>query len=540
MFNLELSIRDNIRSLTPYSTAGEESKIKTIISLDANENPFVSDFNRYPESIPHNIISTLSNVLNVDSDSIFVGSGSDEVIDLLIRLFCVPSKDSIIVMEPSYGYYEVSAIINDINVKKVELLPDFSLNSTKVLSSIDNTTKIIFICSPNNPTGNLFDKEIILEIAQNFNGVVVVDEAYIDFSTSEGFAKYISTIPNLVVIRTLSKSKGMAAIRVGYALCSSGIVQYLQKIKYPYNISSYSQKMALKAILADNSLQTEIIKRERSRVALRLIQMHVVETVFPSEANFLLVKFKDSSKVYDSLVKAGVTVRDRSSLKYCNGCLRITIGTPIENDYLLDILSGKSEFRYESGVLFSRESKETNISLKVHKSPVWGCSISSGIPFLDHMLEIFSLHSGLSIELNAFGDTNVDYHHTVEDCAILIGKAIRELYRYNNNFQRYGYVLPMDESKTSLTLDLCGRFYLKWDVKFTEERVGDFPTGLIYHFFYSLCANAKISIHVTTYGEDSHHMIESIFKAFSKSMGLALLGLKPGCNLLPSSKGLID
>lgn len=540
MFNLELSIRDNIRSLTPYSTAREESKIKTIISLDANENPFVSDFNRYPESIPHNIISTLSNVLNVDSDSIFVGSGSDEVIDLLIRLFCVPSKDSIIVMEPSYGYYEVSAAINDVIVKKVELSPDFMLDYSKILLNIDQTTKMIFICSPNNPTGNLFDKETILEVAENFNGVVVVDEAYIDFSTSDGFAKYVNSMPNLVVLRTLSKSKGMAAIRVGYALCSSGIARYLYKIKYPYNISSYSQKMALKAILADNSVQIEIIKRERSRVALRLSQIVGVESVFPSEANFLLVKFKDSSKVYDSLVKAGVTVRDRSSLKYCNGCLRITIGTPIENDYLLDILSGKCESRYESGVLFNRESKETNISLKIHKSQVWGCSISSGIPFLDHMLEIFSLHSGLSIELNAFGDTNVDYHHTVEDCAILIGKAIRELYRCNSNFQRYGYVLPMDESKTSLTLDLCGRFYLKWDVKFTEERVGDFPTGLIYHFFYSLCANAKISLHVSTYGEDSHHMIESIFKAFSKSLGLALLELKSEYNLFPSSKGLID
>jgi imidazoleglycerol phosphate dehydratase HisB len=220
--------------------------------------------------------------------------------------------------------------------------------------------------------------------------------------------------------------------------------------------------------------------------------------------------------------------------------LRITIGTPIENQYLLNILEGKSEPKYERGVILSRESRETNISLKIYKHDVWGCSISTGIPFLDHMLEIFSLHSGLSIELKAFGDTNVDYHHTVEDCAILIGKAIRELYRDRGDYQRYAYVLPMDESNTTLSIDLCGRFYLKWDVKFTEERVGDLPTRLIYHFFYTLCANAQLSLHVNTYGEDSHHMIESIFKAFSKSLGLALSNSLVDNGMQPSSKGLID
>ncbi len=540
MFNLELIIRDNIKSLIPYSTAREESKAKTIINLDANENPFISDFNRYPESIPHNVISVISKVLNIDRDSIFIGSGSDEIIDLIIRLFCVPSKDSIIVMEPSYGYYEVSAVINDINVKKVELLPDFSLNSTKILSSIDKTTKIIFICSPNNPTGNLFNRDQILSIVEKFNGIVVIDEAYIDFSSSDGFISYVSTMPNLVVIRTLSKSKGMAAIRVGYAVCSNEIVNYLQKIKYPYNISFFSQKMALKALLSTNNSQIKTLINERESLAFSLSQLTSIERVYPSETNFLLVKFKDSLKAYNSLVKSGVTVRDRSGLKYCDNCLRITIGTPIENQYLLNILEGKSEPKYERGVILSRESRETNISLKIYKHDVWGCSISTGIPFLDHMLEIFSLHSGLSIELKAFGDTNVDYHHTVEDCAILIGKAIREIYRDRGDYQRYAYVLPMDESNTTLSIDLCGRFYLKWDVKFTEERVGDLPTRLIYHFFYTLCANAQLSLHVNTYGEDSHHMIESIFKAFSKSLGLALSNSLVDNGMQPSSKGLID
>jgi len=341
VFDLNPLIRDNVKKLTPYSSARDDFKGEARIFLDANENslgsPLQKSYNRYPDPHQMKVKEKLSAIKRVPVQNIFLGNGSDECIDILQRAFCEPGIDNLIICPPTYGMYEVCANINNVSVKKVNLTSDFQLDLNAIDQGIDGHTKLIFLCSPNNPTANSLHHEDIEAILNNYFGLVVIDEAYINFSRQKSFAPLLNEYPNLVVMQTLSKAWGLAALRVGITLASADIINIMNKIKPPYNINQASQELALQALnevdLVNNMIR-EIVK-EREVLAEALVNLSFVEKVYPSDANFLLVKVNDAIAIYKKLLTQGIVVRDRSRVELCEGCLRITVGTPEENRTLL-------------------------------------------------------------------------------------------------------------------------------------------------------------------------------------------------------------
>ena len=340
MLPLEKLVRKNVWRLKPYSSARDDFQGSASVYLDANENPNPSPYNRYPDPHQYKLKEKISNIKYVPADQIFLGNGSDEPIDLLIRAFCEPGIDNVLIPQPTYGMYTVSAEINNVEIKSIPLTPEFDLDLTRISDAWDDHTKLIFLCSPNNPSGNLLDPEKIKTVLTQFQGIVVVDEAYIDFTNDAGFVPLLKIYPNLVVLQTLSKAWGLAAIRLGMCFASKEIIAVLNKIKPPYNISILSQQTALEELhfeVRKNRWVSEIIS-ERDKLKANLINIKAVEKVYPSDANFLLVKIAHARKAYDALVKKGIIVRDRSNVVLCDDCLRITVGSQQENKILLNEL----------------------------------------------------------------------------------------------------------------------------------------------------------------------------------------------------------
>lgn len=337
--NILQLVRNNIRLLAPYSTARDEYKGEIGVFLDANENPFSNGYNRYPDPRQTELKAQISRIKGVPADRIFVGNGSDEAIDLCMRIFCEPRIDNVVTIAPTYGMYKVAASINDVEVREVQLGEDFSLPLQELLAACDENTKLMFICSPNNPTGNSFPIEQMRWLLEYFSGVVVVDEAYIDFSSQESMTTLLDEYPNLIVLQTLSKAYGLAALRLGLAFAHESVMQIFANVKYPYNINLAGMEIAKKLLERDVQDEINTIKSERERVAAALIAAGCVERVYPSDANFLLVKVDDASAVYNELIEQKIIVRDRSRVVGCEGCLRITIGTPDENNRLLQLIN---------------------------------------------------------------------------------------------------------------------------------------------------------------------------------------------------------
>jgi histidinol-phosphate aminotransferase len=338
MADFEKLLRKNIINLNPYSSARHEYLDKHAIYFDANENPYNIPYNRYPDPFQSELKTRLSVIRGVKPDNIFTGNGSDEIIDLLIRAFCEPAGDNILIPEPSYGMYEVCARINDVGIKKALLKHDFNLDTQKILDQADKSTKLVFICSPNNPTANSFGEKDIIKILNEFNGVVIIDEAYIDFASHEGFIKHIGSYPNLVILQTFSKAWGMAGIRLGLGFGNPGLINILNRIKYPYNVSLLTQKAALEMLERRSEVEMWVrnIIEQRKFLEENLRQMSFVRKVFPSDANFLLVKVDDPEVVCRRLESSKLIVRNRSKMPLCENCIRITVGTAIENKILVD------------------------------------------------------------------------------------------------------------------------------------------------------------------------------------------------------------
>ena len=343
-FDLTRLLRENIRQLTPYSSARGEFKGEASVLLDANENPFGSPldrrFNRYPDPLQHQLKLKLSTIKGVPARNMFLGNGSDEAIDILFRAFCRPGVDNVILVPPTYGMYEVSANINDVAIKRVNLTADFQLNLEGIAEAIDANTRIIFLCSPNNPTGNSLHREDVETVLANFNGLVVIDEAYINYARQKTFIQELTEYSNLVVLQTLSKAWGLAALRLGMAFASEEIIDVFNKIKPPYNINQATQELALAALdrvdQVNEWIKTTVAEREKLSDALRSFDF--VTHVYPSDANFILVKTSDPQALYEYLVGESIIVRDRSKVELCAGCLRLTVGTPEENDALVAAL----------------------------------------------------------------------------------------------------------------------------------------------------------------------------------------------------------
>lgn len=340
--NIDLSklVRENIQKLAPYSCARNEFDGEAKVLLDANENPFNSPYNRYPDPLQRELKSKISKIKGVPVDNIFLGNGSDEAIDLCFRVFCNPGKDNVVAIEPTYGMYRVAADINDVEYRPVLLDENFSLNADKLLQSADERTKLIFICSPNNPSGNSLSPEEIKKVLDGFNGIVVIDEAYSDFTKQPQFRNKLSEYPNAIVLNTFSKAWGCAGIRLGMAFASKEIISYFNKVKYPYNINILTLQEADKMLSGRYEVDkwVSIILEERVCLTNAVSILPYCEKVYPTDSNFFLAKFDDATKLYNYLVNCGVIVRNRSSVKLCGNCLRITVGSQSENSLLLSAM----------------------------------------------------------------------------------------------------------------------------------------------------------------------------------------------------------
>lgn len=341
--NLDIDniVRENVKNMKPYSSARDEFENFTqeMIYLDANENPFSNGFNRYPDPQQKDLKAEIATLKDVYTENILLGNGSDEVLDLVFRAFCEPNKDNVITLPPTYGMYGVLANINAIENREVLLTNDFQPNVDTILHAVDKNTKIIFLCSPNNPTGNSFSDESVLQILNNFNGLVIIDEAYIDFSKNRSWLSELNDFPNLIITQTLSKAYAMAGLRIGILYASKSILDVLNRIKPPYNINISSQENAVRKLLQGTlKPQLKKIVSERKKLMEALLKIAFVEKIYPSDANFLLIKVDDANKRYQQFLDNGIVIRNRSNQPLCENCLRITIGTKEENLNLIETL----------------------------------------------------------------------------------------------------------------------------------------------------------------------------------------------------------
>lgn len=547
-------VRPNILGLEAYSTARDDcGSNRPEIFLDANENPYNNGINRYPDPHQKALKSRISEIKGIAAGSLFLGNGSDEAIDLVYRVFCEPGESNTVSIAPSYGMYEVAATMNDVEFRKVQLRPDFAMDTEAMLAATDSKTRLMFICSPNNPTGNSFPAEQIEELLERFGGVVVLDEAYIDFSVRPSLASLVKRYPNLIVLQTLSKAWGMAGLRIGLAIADPAVIALMSKVKYPYNINVLAQKMALMKLdeAAKDKAVAEIVG-QRFRLEKELAKCPEVKGIYSSDANFLLVRFDNPDEVYGRLLAGGVIVRNRSKVPGCEGCLRITVGTPAENDRLLRLLASPVtepvevalrcqgiEKLGERHVRIVRDTKETKIALELDLDSIGGSGhISTGLPFFDHMLEQIPNHGGVALAIEAKGDLQVDEHHTIEDVGIVFGEAINAALGSKLGIARYGFVLPMDDCDAAVLMDFGGRIDFRWNAEFNREKVGDIPTEMFSHFFQSVCAGAKCNLHIRAEGVNEHHKAEAIFKAFARALRMAV-AKTPFPYELPSSKGIL-
>ena len=557
MKRIESLVRPNIRAMVPYSTARDEFKGVAEVFMDANESPFDNGYNRYPDPSQARLKRRIAEIKGVDVQNIFVGNGSDEAIDLCFRIFCNPGLDNAIAIAPSYGMYSTCAAVNDVEMREVLLNDDFSLPVERLLDAADNNSKLLFICSPNNPTGNVFPREEIERILQEFDGMVVLDEAYIDFADEPGMLRSLENWPNLIILQTLSKAWGMAGLRAGLAFASNYVMQLFAQVKYPYNINVATLSAVEKLLKAGVDDRVKLIKEQRAFMEQKLSGMECVWRVYPSQANFLLVQVDNAADLYNYLLGEGIIVRDRSRMPLCDNTLRITVGTPQENVRLLRAIAEYDIKRYgsraEGGPLAEREllqeyesrsarvirtTNETSVSVSVDLANSGTGGISTGLSFLDHMLMQIVHHGGIMLTINASGDLEVDEHHTMEDVAITLGQALSKALGEKRGIERYGFALPMDESEAIVLLDFGGRIDFKWEVTFYGERVGDVPTQMFRHFFQSLCSAMNCNLHISARGENDHHIAEAIFKAFARALKAAVRR-EPFNYEIPSSKGLL-
>ena len=563
MKRIESLVRPNIRAMVPYSTARDEFKGVAEVFMDANESPFDNGYNRYPDPSQARLKRRIAEIKGVDVQNIFVGNGSDEAIDLCFRIFCNPGLDNAIAIAPSYGMYSTCAAVNDVEMREVLLNDDFSLPVERLLDAADNNSKLLFICSPNNPTGNVFPREEIERILQEFDGMVVLDEAYIDFADEPGMLRSLENWPNLIILQTLSKAWGMAGLRAGLAFASNYVMRLFAQVKYPYNINVATLSAVEKLLKAGVDDRVKLIKEQRAFMEQKLSGMECVWRVYPSQANFLLVQVDNAADLYNYLLGEGIIVRDRSRMPLCDNTLRITIGTPQENVRLLRAIAEYDIKRYgsraEGGPLAEgelvaerellqeyesrsarviRTTNETSVSVSVDLDNSGTGGISTGLSFLDHMLMQIVHHGGIMLTINASGDLEVDEHHTMEDVAITLGQALSKALGEKRGIERYGFALPMDESEAIVLLDFGGRIDFKWEVTFYGERVGDVPTQMFCHFFQSLCSAMNCNLHISARGENDHHIAEAIFKAFARALKAAVRR-EPFNYEIPSSKGLL-
>ncbi|MCB9988002.1 MAG: histidinol-phosphate transaminase [Rhodospirillales bacterium] len=544
--------RPEIAALKAYQSARTlfQGGDGNTIFLDANElpcAPFIGakDYNRYPDQQPVPLMEALARLYDVSTRNILATRGADEAIDLLVRAFCVPGQDNIVICPPTFAMYAQAVRVQGCESRAVALTDDFQLDVKGVGQAIDDDTKIIFGCSPNNPTGNLMKRDDIEALCKALDGkaLVVVDETYMEFAGEEhSMIQALEAFPNLVILRTLSKAYAAAGVRCGCAIASTDIIDLVRKILGVYPIPQPVVE-AVTTLLSDKNKTRMAAKRRetletRDRFISELQDVPGIIRVFPTDANFVMIACTDAPALTARCRKAGIIIRDQSYQPGLENCVRVGIGTREEMSALLTVLKG-GERALKSGkriAVITRKTKETAIAVRVNLDEPGPVSISTGIGFYDHMLEQIARHGGFSLQLECDGDLEIDPHHTVEDCAITLGQALKEALGDKAGIGRYGFTLPMDEALASAALDLSGRYYLTFEGRFPESRVGDLPTDMVAHVFRSLAENMQASLHMSVTGENTHHMVEGCFKAFGRALRQAIR--KEG-EELPSTKGIL-
>lgn len=544
-------IRKDLQDFKAYSSARLEAAglDDSLIFLDANESAWEApvsgangkQWNRYPDPQPENLRASLARYFRVQSRQILISRGSDEAIELLVKLFCEPLKNEVLTLTPSFGFYAVAARIQGVKLIEHKFEEDFSVNWDALAERVlQNNVSLVFLCNPNNPSGTLLRAQDILHFNQKVShkAIVVVDEAYMDFENQETVIDQVDQNYNLVVLRTLSKAFAMAGLRVGCTIANQELIQAMQAILAPYPIpkpciEAATEALSPAALAIYRSQWTEAVV-ERERVAKKLSELNEVIKIFPSTTNFLLVQFQNPRTVFDRLLQSGILVRDRST--QVKNCLRITIGTQIQNNILLQSLGfplSKTEIRQGRSV---RKTSETQIIANVVLDGPSKAQIHTGIEYFDHMLEQIVRHGNLDLQLVCDGDLQVDDHHSIEDCALALGQALKKALGERRGIQRYSFVLPMDESLCQMAMDLSGRPSFVLEGNFGTGYLGKLNLEMVPHFYQSLSQALGCALHISIKGENSHHKVEASFKALGKC-------IKEASSIegdqIPSSKGVL-
>ncbi len=544
-------VRPDIRGMKPYVSARSLSPLADgAVLLDANEMPYTplvgtQGYNCYADQQPSELIESVASFFRVDPARLLVSRGADEAIDLLARLFCQPGKDSILISPPAFPIYARAAQLNGSRVISVPLEADFTLDVDAVCAAAAEDTKLIFVCTPHNPVGISVPEKDIIKLCERFKGkaAIVVDEAYIDFSPHPSAAHLIDSYDNVVVLRTLSKAMGLAGVRCGGVIAHEDIIKEMLKVLAVYPVPVPVLETVLE-VLSPSSRKRMRAKRARLLVNKkwfieRIENLDVVEKIFPSDANFILVRFKDVVSIDALARKNGFILRDQNNVPALEGCIRISIGTRDQMEALATLFE-KGEIpermKGRKGECL-RRTKETGIDVKVNLDRTAPVSVGTGIGFFDHMLNQIALHAGISLRIEAEGDTHVDLHHTVEDTAIALGQALAQALGDKRGIERYGFTLPMDESLAQIALDLGGRGMFVFKGGFSAAQVGELPTILVEHFFRSLAENLQATIHLSVEGADTHHQVEACFKALGRALRAAVEENKK--DMLASTKGTL-
>jgi len=599
-FSLTEWVRPNIQDLTSYTSARDQYGQDQGILLDANElglGPAIpstdagqlvstNTLHRYPDPYQRELRTAIAKLRGVHADQVFTGNGSDEAIDLIIRLFCEPAKHRILCTPPTYGMYKVSARIHDIAVDQAPLNSDFSLHPKAIIDAISPETRVLFLCSPNNPTGTMANESDLRYLCEHAGCLVVIDEAYIDFSQAESMAKSLEEFPNLIVLQTLSKSFGLAGIRLGIALASKDIIAYFDKIKAPYNINSLSAEVALSALQQPEIMRVKVqeILLERTYVTERLELLKQIlnsepislGAIFPSQANFVLFQIDQALRIQQALAEQKVIVRYRGNELHCENSLRLSIGSREENNSFFEALinvlgyqgpayknmikklnlqpkdsaldqennaqnsksvQATNQAQSPRKATVSRYTSETKIDITLNLDGTGVHHIKTGLRFFDHMLEQIARHGLIDLDIQCQGDLHIDEHHTIEDVGIALGQALSQAYGDKRGIDRYGFVLPMDEARATVALDLSGRPYLVFNASFDRVYVGDIPTDMIEHFFYSLATHMQATLHIDVLGANDHHKVEACFKGLARALKQAIEHNPRISGQVPSSKG---
>jgi len=538
--------RKTIVDFAAYSARGGSTGA---LHLDANESPWApppvsttEDYNRYPEQQPAAMRSRLADMYGVSSDQLMIGRGADEAIEVLIRTFCEAGKDNILICPPTFGYFKTAANIQGAGIVEAALNDDYTWDKKRVLKCAHEASslKIVFLCSPNNPTGNEIQGDLVEALCSELpETLIVVDEAYREFSDAPSYTDKRSEFQNLIVLRTLSKVYGLAGVRAGVAIADSRVIDLMLKVLPPYPIPRPVEKAVMSALspaaMSVHEARLDIWKTERARMASALLASPFVTSVYPSSANFLLLDIADEDALISALNKRHVKIRDfRAKMP---GKMRISIGTPEENDIALAALGvGISDAKSDRVGEEHRKTKETDIAIRVNLDDSSIVKVDTGIGFYDHMLESFAKHGNLGLVLTCKGDLEIDPHHTIEDCALALGTALKQALGNKAGIGRFGFVMPMDETQAQVAIDLSGRPAMTFKGEFPTDRAGEFPAEMCPHFFESLAQTMGAAIQIEVEGENTHHMIEASFKGVAKALAPAF---KREGAAIPSTKGVL-